>query len=124
MLDDDPFAPPVKKPVSLEAQLESASIVDLEARIETRPGNFLHDDPGSHYAMALCFNIVHGLQPNENRALLARVNASGIAYMTHTSLQGRFALRLVVGQWRTERSDVELAWRLIRDAGRSTTFSR
>jgi uncharacterized small protein (DUF1192 family) len=35
MLDDDPFAPPVKKPVSLEAQLESASIVDLEARIES-----------------------------------------------------------------------------------------
>ncbi len=59
-----------------------------------------------------------------NRALLARVNASGSAYMTHTSLQGKFALRLVVGQWRTERSDVEVAWRLIRDAGRSTTFSR
>ena len=35
MLDDDPFAPPVKKPVSLEAQLENASIGDLEARIES-----------------------------------------------------------------------------------------
>ena len=35
MLDDDPFAPPVKKPVPLEAQLENASIDDLEARIET-----------------------------------------------------------------------------------------
>jgi uncharacterized small protein (DUF1192 family) len=34
MLDDDPFAPPVKKPVSLEAQLENASIGDLESRIE------------------------------------------------------------------------------------------
>ena len=34
MLDDDPFAPPVKKPVSLEAQLENASIEDLESRIE------------------------------------------------------------------------------------------
>ncbi len=34
MLDDDPFAPPVKKPLSLEAQLENASIDDLEARIE------------------------------------------------------------------------------------------
>ena len=59
-----------------------------------------------------------------NRRLLERVNASGSAYLTHTSLEGRFALRLVVGQWRTERSDVERAWRLIRDAGRSTTFSR
>ena len=34
MLDDDPFAPPVKKPASLEAQLENASITELEARIE------------------------------------------------------------------------------------------
>lgn len=34
MLDDDPFAPPAKKPLSLEAQLENASIDDLEARIE------------------------------------------------------------------------------------------
>ena len=34
MFDDDPFAPPVKKPVSLEAQLENASIDELENRIE------------------------------------------------------------------------------------------
>lgn len=34
MLDDDPFAPPRPKPVSLEAQLETASIGELEARIE------------------------------------------------------------------------------------------
>ena len=34
MFDDDPFAPPVKKPVSLEAQLENASIDELETRIE------------------------------------------------------------------------------------------
>jgi uncharacterized small protein (DUF1192 family) len=34
MLDDDPFAPPVKKPLSLEQQLENASIDELEARIE------------------------------------------------------------------------------------------
>jgi len=34
MLDDDPFAPPVKKALSLEAQLENASIDELETRIE------------------------------------------------------------------------------------------
>ncbi|MBC7767356.1 MAG: DUF1192 family protein [Phycisphaerales bacterium] len=34
MLDDDPFAPPAKKPMALEAQLENASIGDLELRIE------------------------------------------------------------------------------------------
>jgi uncharacterized small protein (DUF1192 family) len=34
MMDDDPFAPPVKKALSLEAQLENASIDELETRIE------------------------------------------------------------------------------------------
>lgn len=34
MFDDDPFAPPAKKPMSLEAQLENASIGELESRIE------------------------------------------------------------------------------------------
>jgi uncharacterized small protein (DUF1192 family) len=34
MLDDDPFAPPVKKAAPLEQQLENASIEDLEVRIE------------------------------------------------------------------------------------------
>ena len=32
--DDDPFAPPAKKALSLEAQLENASIDELETRIE------------------------------------------------------------------------------------------
>lgn len=34
MIEDDPFAPPVKKALSLEAQLENASIDELELRIE------------------------------------------------------------------------------------------
>lgn len=38
MLDDDPFAPPVKKAVPLEQQLENASIDELEHRIERLKG--------------------------------------------------------------------------------------
>lgn len=34
MIDDDPFAPPVKKAVPLEQQLENASVDELEVRIE------------------------------------------------------------------------------------------
>ncbi len=34
MFDDDQFAPPVKKALSLEVQLEGASIDELEDRIE------------------------------------------------------------------------------------------
>jgi len=38
MFDEDPFAPPAKKALSLEAQLETASIGELEARIEKLKG--------------------------------------------------------------------------------------
>ncbi len=34
MIDDDPFAPPVKKAAPLEQQLEVASIDELEFRIQ------------------------------------------------------------------------------------------
>jgi len=37
MVDDDPFAP-VRKPAPLEAQVENASIEDLEAQIERLKG--------------------------------------------------------------------------------------
>jgi aromatic-L-amino-acid/L-tryptophan decarboxylase len=46
-----------------------------------------------------------------NRALLAAVNASGDAYLSHTSLDGHVTLRLAVGNLRTtdERLDATLA---------------
>lgn len=53
---------------------------------------------------------------DHNRRLIGRVNGTGSAYLTHTSLAGTFAIRVVVGQWRTERTQVEAVWRLIRSA--------
>ncbi len=49
-----------------------------------------------------------------NRAILERVNRSGRVFMTHTTLDGRYAIRLAVGQRCTRREHVEEAWRLIR----------
>ncbi len=51
-----------------------------------------------------------------NRSLLARVNADGRVFLTHTVLGGRFAIRLAVGQWQTGADDVARAWALIRGA--------
>jgi aromatic-L-amino-acid decarboxylase len=49
-----------------------------------------------------------------NRALLARVNSSRRVHLTHTELNGRYAIRIVVGQRLTEREHVEEVWRLIK----------
>jgi aromatic-L-amino-acid decarboxylase len=50
----------------------------------------------------------------ENEALLERVNASGEAFLSHTRLNGRYVLRLAVGNARTTEADVRLAWDVLR----------
>jgi len=52
----------------------------------------------------------------ENEALLERVNATGEVFLSHTRLDGRFVLRLAIGNARTTQDDVRLAWDLLRSA--------
>jgi aromatic-L-amino-acid/L-tryptophan decarboxylase len=47
------------------------------------------------------------------RALMARVNASGELYLTHTLVNGHVALRMAIGSVLTERRHVEAAWRAL-----------
>ena len=53
-----------------------------------------------------------------NAQILDRVNASGEVYLSHTKLNGRFVLRLAIGNIRTERRHVATAWRVLQDASR------
>ena len=43
------------------------------------------------------------------------MNASGQAYLTHTLVDGRFAIRMAIGSVLTERRHVQAAWQLICD---------
>jgi aromatic-L-amino-acid decarboxylase len=54
-----------------------------------------------------------------NEALIERVNDTGRAYLTHTRLGGRFAIRFSIGQTTTEQRHVDSAWRLLQDTARS-----
>jgi aromatic-L-amino-acid decarboxylase len=49
------------------------------------------------------------------RELMERLNRSGSLYLTHTSLDGKFTLRLCVGQTWTEEKHVRAAWERIRE---------
>jgi aromatic-L-amino-acid decarboxylase len=42
------------------------------------------------------------------------VNASGEAFLSHTELDGRYVLRLAVGNARTTEADVRRAWDALR----------
>lgn len=47
------------------------------------------------------------------RAVMDRVNASGQLYLTHTSVDGKLALRFAIGSPATELRHVEQAWQLL-----------
>jgi aromatic-L-amino-acid decarboxylase len=49
-----------------------------------------------------------------NERLLRRVNASGEIFISHARREGRYALRLAVGNFRTTEDDVRLAWDVLR----------
>jgi aromatic-L-amino-acid decarboxylase len=49
-----------------------------------------------------------------NRRLLEAINASGQAFLSHTVLNGRFVLRMAIGNIGTRREDIERLWELVR----------
>ena len=49
----------------------------------------------------------------ENERLVERVNASGEIFITHTKLDGRYVLRLAIGNARTTEEDVRRAWEVL-----------
>jgi aromatic-L-amino-acid decarboxylase len=49
-----------------------------------------------------------------NTRLIDAVNRTGEVFLSHTRLRGRFAIRLAVGNLRTEARHVERAWELLR----------
>ncbi|HEY0642649.1 MAG TPA: hypothetical protein VGD39_04460, partial [Nocardioides sp.] len=49
-------------------------------------------------------------------AAMEAVNASGEAYLSHTTVNGRAAIRVAVGSWRTTKDDVDRTWRALQEA--------
>jgi aromatic-L-amino-acid/L-tryptophan decarboxylase len=69
-----------------------------------------------HFSL-VCFRLER--DDDRNRKLLERVNASGEMFMSHAVLDGRYVLRLAIGQQSTTAEDVRRAWDvLVREAGR------
>lgn len=67
-----------------------------------------------HFSL-VCLRMEGG--DDRNRELLARVNASGEAFLSHAVLNERFVLRMAIGQASTTEQDVRRAWDALRREG-------
>ena len=70
----------------------------------------------------VCFRVRGTDELNE--AVLDRLNASGEIFLSHTRLDGRYTLRLAVGNIHTNESHVARAWTLVREAAAELGHSR
>lgn len=70
------------------------------------------------YFSLVCFRLNDGRPDVElnalNQKLLENINSTGRVFLTHTTLNGRFTIRLVVGQRTTEERHVRTALEIIR----------
>ena len=76
-----------------------------------------------HPLSVVCFRYVPSGRDDAavdalNAAIMDDVNADGRIFISSTKLHGRTVLRLAIGNERTTRDDVVLAWQIIRDAAR------
>lgn len=80
---------------------------------------WVESDPHFELAAPTPLNLVCFRQrggDEVNRELLDRLNRSGALYMTHTVLDGKYTLRLCVGQTRTDEEHLTAAWARICEA--------
>jgi aromatic-L-amino-acid decarboxylase len=79
--------------------------------------SWLENEPGWEVAAPHPFSVVCFRREGtdeENEELLQKVNASGEVLLSHTRLNGRFVLRLAIGNMRTTAADVARVWELLR----------
>jgi aromatic-L-amino-acid decarboxylase len=79
---------------------------------------WVRDEPGWEVCAPRHFSLVCFRREGsdaENEAIVDRVNRSGELFLSHTRLDGRYALRLAVGNERTTEQDVERAWIALRE---------
>ncbi len=90
---------------------------DLAIKIENH-GNFEMVMP-THFNM-ITFRCVQNKlsldQLNDlNRELNTQLNQSGKVYLTHTTVNQKYILRMVIGKTYVEQQHVDMAWQLIQD---------
>lgn len=56
-----------------------------------------------------------------NKQFLEKINGTGNIFLTHTTLNGKYTIRFVVGQTNTEKRHIAQAWQIIRNVAADLT---
>ena len=94
-------------------QLRIRQAVELATQFES----WVRDEPGWELCAPRPFSVVcfrRTGSDEENEAIVERVNRSGEAFLSHTRLNGRYVIRLAIGNERTTEEDVRRAWRALK----------
>jgi aromatic-L-amino-acid decarboxylase len=78
---------------------------------------WVRDEPGWELCAPRPFSVVCfrlDASDEQNERLLAAANASGEIFISNTWLDGRYVLRLAIGNARTTEADVQQAWDVLR----------
>jgi aromatic-L-amino-acid/L-tryptophan decarboxylase len=77
---------------------------------------WVEDDPDWELAAPPRFSLVvfrRNGSDEENEAIVERANRSGEIFLSHTRLNGRYVMRLAIGNARTTEEDVRRAWEVL-----------
>lgn len=95
------------------------AIIREHVRLASEFESWVRAEPGWEVSAPRLFSLVcfrRSGSDDENEALLERVNATGEIFISHTRLNGRYVLRLAIGNARTTEDDVRRAWEVLRSA--------
>ena len=92
------------------------AIVREHVRLAELFAGWVEETPGWELVAPQRFSLVvfrREGSDEENERLAERVNASGEIFINHTKLDGRYVLRLAIGNARTTEDDVRRAWEVL-----------
>ena len=93
------------------------ALIREHVRLASLFESWVREEPGWELCAPRPFSVVCFRREGSdetNEALMERVNATGEIFISHTKLNGRFVLRLAVGNARTTEDDVRQAWDVLR----------
>jgi aromatic-L-amino-acid/L-tryptophan decarboxylase len=95
------------------------SVIREHQRLARLFASWVEETPGWEVVAPVPFSLVcfrREGSDEENEAILEHVNGSGEAFLSSTVLEGRYVLRLAVGNHSTTEDDVRRAWQLLQEA--------